>query len=214
MAITVDWATRIISVPQSYLVNVTGTLYELDTNAFRLDLKDIEDSEEGAVFPDTHRHNTTVTVAGTTFARTIEIINGYSVEFEDGAYSVRLVGSNNNIFDVQNGILVQNQVQVIAQNSAGLIEVATGAGPTPTQVATAVWNELVASHTDLTTLGGIVRLQYLLAHNRVITDPSTGVMTVYADDDVTPLYTAAVWEDAAGTQAYQGSGAERRDKLT
>lgn len=146
MALAIDWSTQVISIPQSYLTLIGGTLYELDTDQFRLDLKDIEDSEEGVPFPDTHRHNTLVTVAGTTFARTIEIINGYSVEFEDGQYTVRLAGSNNNIFDVENGILVQNQVQIIAQNSAGLIVLAGGVAATPTQIADAVWDEALDDH--------------------------------------------------------------------
>jgi len=71
MAISINWATQVISVPQTDLTFVTGTLYELDTNWFRLQLKDLEDDEEGQPFPDTHRHNTEVTVAGTTFARVI-----------------------------------------------------------------------------------------------------------------------------------------------
>lgn len=134
MAITVDWPSKVITIPQGDLTLIGGTLYELDTNAFRLALKDLEDDPaEGMVWPDTHRHNAEVTVAGTTFARVIEIINGYMVEFEDGAYTVRLAGSNNNIFDVENGVLVQNTVQVIAQNSAGLIVVSSG-GVTPAQV--------------------------------------------------------------------------------
>lgn len=127
MALSINWITKVITVPQADLSLISGTLYELDTNAFRLELKDIEDGE-GMPYLDTHRHNTEVTVAGTTFARTLEIINGYSVEFEDGQYSVRLVGSNNNIFDVENGILVQNQVQVIPTNAAGLITVTSGSG--------------------------------------------------------------------------------------
>jgi hypothetical protein len=98
----------------------------LDTNQFRLDLKALEDDEAGMPFPDTHRHNTEVTVVGVTYARVIEIINDYSITFEDGQYSVRLAGSNNNFFDVENGILNQNQVQVIAQNAAGLIVTAEG----------------------------------------------------------------------------------------
>lgn len=126
MPVTIDWDNQVIQVPKSYLTLISGTLYELDTDTFRLDLKDLEDSETGMPFPDTHLHNTEVTVAGVTYARTIEIINGYSVEFEDGQYSVRLVGSNNNIFDVENGILSQNQVQVIPTNSAGYIVVETG----------------------------------------------------------------------------------------
>jgi hypothetical protein len=150
--ITVDWPTKVISVPQSYLTPVTGTLYELDTDQFRLDLKDLEDdSGGGIVWPDTHRHNTSVTVAGVTYARTIEIINGYQVVFTpDAQWSVRLAGSNNNIFDIETGVLVQNQVQVIPTNSAGLQTVATGSGVLPgdvADIAAAVWDEPVVSHT-------------------------------------------------------------------
>ena len=50
--------------------------------------------------------------------------------------------------------------------------------------------------------------------NKTITNPSTGVMTVYDNDDSTPLLTANIYQDAAGTTAYAGNGAERRDRLT
>jgi len=156
MAISVNWNTKVIFVPQADLTLVSGTLYELDTDWFRLQLKDIED-DEGIPFLDTHRHNTEVTVAGTTFARVIEIINGYSVEFEDGSYTVRLAGSNNNIFDVENGILVQNQVQIIAQNSAGLIVLAGGVAATPAEIADAVWDEPMSDHPDPGTFGQRLR---------------------------------------------------------
>lgn len=136
MAITIDWATKVISVPQADLTLVSGTLYEMNTNTFRQSLKSLEASEEGIVFADTHRHNTEVTVAGTTFARSVEVINGYSVTFTpDSQWTARLVGSNNNIFDVQNGILNQNQVQVIPTNSAGLV----GGSAAPGDIADAVW---------------------------------------------------------------------------
>ena len=124
MAITIDWATLTFSVPQADLTPVVGSLYELNTEGgFRQEVNMIMSSEEGIVFADPIRHNTPVTVAGTTFARTIEVINSYSLTFTpDSAWSVRLAGSNNNLFDVENGILNQNGVQVIAQNSAGLIQ--------------------------------------------------------------------------------------------
>ena len=115
MAISIDWGTRIIYIPKADLDPVTGTG----------SLYDLEDSEAGMPFPDTHLHNTEVTVAGVTFARTLEIINGYSITFEDGQYTVRLIGSNNNFFDVENNILNQNQVQIISGNSAGLQKVET-----------------------------------------------------------------------------------------
>lgn len=123
MAIQIDWPNKLITIPQADLTLISGTLYELDTDWFRLQLKALEDDPEGMVWPRTHDHVAGYTVAGVTYARKVEMINGYKVQFEDGQYSVRLAGSNNNIFDVAGGVLVQNQVQVISNNSAGLIEV-------------------------------------------------------------------------------------------
>jgi len=117
MAISIDWGTKVISVPQSYLTLISGTLYNLDTNQFRLDLRALEATDPGMAYPKTHNHNTTVSLSGIEYARVVEIINGYTVEFENGAYAVNLDGSNNNILDVA----VRNNVSVGANNSAGLI---------------------------------------------------------------------------------------------
>lgn len=134
MAFAYDYATLTITVPQADLTLITGTLYELDTNVFRLAVADEQDSERGMPYVDAISHSTEVTVAGTTFARIIEMINGWSLTFEDLAnYTVRLAGSNNNLFDVENNILNQNQVQVIAQNAAGLIISPGGASLTAQQ---------------------------------------------------------------------------------
>jgi hypothetical protein len=134
--LTIDWGnTYKIQIPQSYLTLISGTLYELDTDQFRLDLKSLEASEEGMPFPKTHNHNTEYIIAGVTYARSIEILSPYSVEFEDLAYSVKLTGSNNNIWDIQSGILVQNQVQVIPTNSAGLVN-----NSSPADIANAIWS--------------------------------------------------------------------------
>lgn len=119
--ITIDWGTRIITVPQSFLTLIGGVLYELDVNAFRLALKDLEDGEEGMAYPDTHQHNTEFVLSGVTYARSVEIINGYTVTFEDLGphYTVRAVGANHNIADVLNF----NSVNLIIGNSAGLVVV-------------------------------------------------------------------------------------------
>lgn len=121
MAISIDWATKVIFVPKNYLTNTGGGVYELDVNQFRLDLKDLEDSEVGMSYPTTHNHNTAITLGGVTYARIVEMINGYTVTFENGSYAVRLVNANTNIEDVTN----VNNVSVRSSNSAGLIEVNT-----------------------------------------------------------------------------------------
>lgn len=141
----------VITVPQSDLTLISGTLYEHDTEAFRLELIDWEDGEIGMHFPRTHSHNTTVTIAGVVLARTIELRAPYSIEYEDGAYSVRLVGSNNNFFDVEAGILVQNTVQIISGNSAGLQVVTSGSGVLPadvTDIKNAIFDEPVVNSDD------------------------------------------------------------------
>jgi hypothetical protein len=140
MAVSVNWGTKLISVPRADLTPLGGILYELDTNWLRLALKDLEDSVDGILALDTHRHATEVTVAGVTYARFFEIINGYTIQFTpDEHYTVLLSGSNNNVFDPS--ILDLGSYSVIGQNAAGLITVATGAGPTPSEISTAVWGE-------------------------------------------------------------------------
>ena len=120
MPISIDWDTRVISVPRSGLTLIQSTpteIREMDLNWFRLKLKDLEDDEDGIVNPDTHRHYPPVTVGGVELARVVEIINDYTVTFEDGQYAVNLVGANSNVADRVN----VNQVSVRASNSAGLI---------------------------------------------------------------------------------------------
>lgn len=152
--ISVDWGNRIINVPQSYLSFISGSSYLLDTNMLRLDLKALEASDAGMPYPDTHRHNTTVTISGVQYARTLEIINGYTVTFEDGLYSVSLTGTNNNILDVNNF----NNVSIAANNSAGLVGVGSAQ-----DVANAVWDADQADHSVPLSMGA--KLKKLLERN-------------------------------------------------
>lgn len=131
---TIDWLTKVITTDRTvdaWFTLESGSIYTMDTDAFRLALKDVEDDEDGMVHDDTHRHNTEVVLSGVTYARTFEIINGYTVELlPDSSWSAKLTGSNNNLADVK----VVNQVSLIQQNSGGLV-VAAGAD--------AVWDELM-----------------------------------------------------------------------
>lgn len=133
MAVSIDWATKVITIPKADTTLVDAGPPEIrsyDVDAFRLELNDIQDSEEGIVFDTTHEHTPEKTLSGITYARFVEIINGYTVEFENGSYTVQLTGANHNIADVQ----VQNSVGIVVQNSAGLI-VLEGSGLTAAQSA-------------------------------------------------------------------------------
>ncbi len=129
MALTIDPATKTVTIPQSDLTLVNGSLYSADTNQIRKDLMTLLASEDYIWMDDAFIHNTEYTVAGVTYARALITINGWSYTFSpDSQWSARLEGSNNDWFDVENGVLNQNQVQVIPTNSAGLITVTTGSG--------------------------------------------------------------------------------------
>jgi hypothetical protein len=121
MAVSVNWITGVITIPRADMpiIQVSPEVRELDTAVFFDDLKDLEASVEGMPWPDTQRHNLPYTISGITYAESLEIIPPYSVTFEDGTYAVSLKGTNNNLIDVAN----TNQVRILANNSAGLIDV-------------------------------------------------------------------------------------------
>jgi len=143
MAITIDPSTKVISFPQADCTLVSGTVYTVDTQTvFRAQVNALLASEDYIWMDDAIQHNTEYIIAGLPFARSIAIVNGYSVEFTpDAQWSVVLTGSNNDLWDVIGGILVQNQVQVIPTNSAGLVNPSVLAGAT----AQEVWEYLLTS---------------------------------------------------------------------
>lgn len=93
-------------------------------------------------------------------------------------------------------------VTLRADGELGAAITVAGEGLTAASVATAVWDSPQG------------RFLYAVGHNRVVTDPAAGTYTVYDTDDTTILYTADLWEDADGTVAYTGTGAQRRDRMT
>ena len=124
MAISIDWPTGVITVPKADMTLIQSApteIRQLNLDTFRLTLRDLEDDPSGMPWLKTHNHNTSVTVGGVTLARVIEIINGYTVTFENGQYAVNLVGANSNVGDVVN----VNQVSVRSANSAGLQDLST-----------------------------------------------------------------------------------------
>ena len=131
-------------------------------------------------------------------------ITRLSITFEDGQYSVRLAGSNNNFFDVENGILNQNQVQVIPGNAAGLIVHTSGSGVTEqdkTDIINGVWDD-----PDAAFLLKIIRNKKTLEKNGSVWE-----LIIYDDDNSTPILTkvlkdkdvAEITDLATGTLAME-----------
>lgn len=186
MSISVNWATKVITIPQSYLTPKGGSVYELDLDVFRLDLKSLEDSEAGMPFLDTHRHTTETVLGGITYSRFVEMINGYTVTFEDGQYIVNLVGANSNVSDTAN----LNQVSIRSANSAGMITVVQGSGVTEQDkldIATAVAEKDISEFEGEQTLAGMILKIRQFAVGRWKVDKDTKIMTIYDVDKNKPL---------------------------
>ena len=115
----VDWGTKIIHIPRDdmFLVQSVPTeIRQLDVDVLHDRLKDLEDNVDGIAYVDTHSHNPSITISGAILAPVVEIINGYTVTFENGLYAVNLVAANTNVGDVTN----VNFVSIRSSNSAGL----------------------------------------------------------------------------------------------
>lgn len=97
---------------------------------------------------------------------------------------------------------------VIDDTSIGGIIVARGVGHITEQ-----GGHGVALTTDGLVEGKDVSLSRKILSNKLITDPDTGILTIY-NDDGSVLLTAQIFEDADGLQSYRGAGAERREKLS
>lgn len=102
-----------------------------------------------------------------------------------------------------------------ASISADIAGISAGSGLDAAGVRAAIGLSSANLDTQLAAELAQATLARKLLKNRTETNPATGVMTVYDDDGVTPLYTANLYEDTAGATAYDGTaGVNRRNALS
>lgn len=112
-----------------------------------------------------------------------------------GELKLRGLGFLNNLSGLTAGTGIGDQINTEAFLNASFVQTElTGSGLSVGQDAT------------LTLIAKILR-------NKLITDPTTGVMTLYDDDSITPLATAQLYESTDTSQTYQGTGSQRRERL-
>ena len=103
--------------------------------------------------------------------------------------------------------VVPVQAQGISTSGTSAADIWSHPGRTLTDYS-GVWTDGAA-----VTLSSKVDIATAILRNKTVTDPSTGVMTVYADDNITPLYTAQLYESVSTLTKYRGEGAQRRERL-
>lgn len=126
MAYSVNWLTKVISIPSADLVLVSGTRYQLPMSDFLSEIRRLEWAFDGGLWAGQilDHANARLNFAGGNYAPFDEVINDYTVQFTGAATRVDLVGSNNNLIDV----LIANGVSVVPSNSLGLQIVPVGSG--------------------------------------------------------------------------------------
>ena len=141
--ITADWSTKILTVPVSDLTVVSSGRYKITAREWWNLLQELTYTDDGIVktmlskgdFPYSNTRPTDVT------PRVINLINGYTVYFADGPYSVDVTEGNTNlgfsgIHEISDGVSVNTN------NTVGYSTVATGSGVTPedkSDIINGVW---------------------------------------------------------------------------
>jgi hypothetical protein len=88
--------------------------------------------------------------------------------------------------------------------------------PSPGYIDLTIADALHGHAADNLTLGGLytdLDLILKILSNRQELNAGTGTFTIYDDDSVSVLFTAAAWADAAGTVPYSGGTLGRIDAL-
>lgn len=111
MAISIDWVNKVIFVPKldTALVKLTPSeIRQINIEALHLELRTLESSFEGIPFEKTHTWFTNEFLNAFNIPAVFKLINGYTIEFENGIYGVNLKDANNNLADEQ----VPNDVEL------------------------------------------------------------------------------------------------------
>lgn len=226
MAYSVNWLTQVVTIPKTDLTVVSASpeIYELDVLVFWATIHGIQDDFEAMGYPRIMRSNAPVTISGVTYVRSVEVINGYTIEFENGSYQVNLVGANNNILDVR----VVNNVSINPSNSAGAIIVETTGGSGGDVNVISVGGDPVTSPDDfkadisaladaatLNAVLGILQLVKKYHDNRTTylasdqvtetTQPLAHYMRIFDDDDATVLKEIAFQDSGGNSVTLQDS---------
>ena len=137
MAITVDWANKIVS----------STASITDLPAFHAQLRDLEDDEAGMIYPVIHKWKA-LDLGGGAFMYQADFVNGYTLTFPNaGSYSIK--GNLNATINPVAGVYVEREKATAYTTTA-----IGGSGPTASDIATAVIAALNATTIPVNSVTG------------------------------------------------------------
>jgi len=126
MAYTVNWVTKVFTIPQSDLTFVSGNNYSLSLVDVHEELRRLEWAfTDGLWAAQIAKFYETVTLSGIPKTPSVEIINDYTFDFTGSNYNVILTNYDNNLVDVY---IPSNGVSILGNNSVGRQTISTGSG--------------------------------------------------------------------------------------
>lgn len=132
MPLSCNWPTKVITIPLSELTLVSGTYYTLDVTYYFQLLRELNGSAEGIsqTIGAPLYFNTSPTT-GT--PRIVDVINGFTIQFENLQISV----------DFKNGNTNWRVVEIRNDVSIGTDNVAAAVTPDLSELSTELWNTLL-----------------------------------------------------------------------
>jgi len=132
MAYSVNWTTKVITIPLTDLTLVSGSNYTLDVEDFWIEARRLEASPgDGLWAEQIVEFVNTQTLSGIVYSAIVKVINGYTWNTNTTNKNISLIGKNSNLLDV---FIPGDGISVLANNSAGKITISEGGGST-------VWSE-------------------------------------------------------------------------
>jgi len=126
MAYTVNWTTKVITVPLADLTLISGSNYSLSTTDFWIEMRRLEASPiDGLWAEQAIEYVNTQLLSGITYSAIVKLINGYTWDTDTTNKNISLIGFNSNLLDA---FIPGSGISVLANNSAGLQIVSVGSG--------------------------------------------------------------------------------------
>ena len=117
MSYTVNWTTKVITVPLADLTLISGSNYSLDAGDFWIEMRRLEASPADGLWAEQAvEYINTQVLSGITYSAIVKLINGYTWDTDTTNKNIFLIGFNSNLLDA---FIPGNGISVLANNSAG-----------------------------------------------------------------------------------------------
>lgn len=142
MAYTVNWLTKVITIPLTDLIFISGNNYSLDVDLAHDEIRRLEwEFADGLWAEHAIEYINTQLLSGLVYSPIVKMVNGYTWFVDTTNINISMIGSNTNFLDT---FMPGNGVSVLANNSAGKIIVgASGLSPAQDALLTQIDDNVI-----------------------------------------------------------------------